>query len=197
MASLIPFYAPAQTHAKKTLHQGAVRILYRVGIRPKNVNHLREAECSLSSAATNIPKPSETALPRFLSIPRCSSGVFFELFRFPPIRYRPAETTGSNVNPREAAMQQETFHWPHKDLLDVDQLTQEELFHLLDTAANLHEINSRPVKKVPILKGKASSSSSPNRAPAPRPLLTWRASAFPPTPSGWRNPVPASRKAKA
>ena len=120
MASLIPFYAPAQTHAKKTLHQGAVRILYRVGIRPKNVNHLREAECSLSSAATNIPKPSETALPRFLSIPRCSSGVFFELFRFPPIRYRPAETTGSNVNPREAAMQQETFHWPHKDLLDVD-----------------------------------------------------------------------------
>ena len=140
---------------KKTLHQGAVRILYRVGIRPKNVNHLREAECSLSSAATNIPKPSETALPRFLSIPRCSSGVFFELFRFPPIRYRPAETTGSNVNPREAAMQQETFHWPHKDLLDVDQLTQEELFHLLDTAANLHEINSRPVKKVPILKGKS------------------------------------------
>ena len=155
MASLIPFYAPAQTHAKKTLHQGAVRILYRVGIRPKNVNHLREAECSLSFAATNIPKPSETALPRFLSIPRCSSGVFFELFRFLPIRYRPAETTGSNVNPREAAMQQETFHWPHKDLLDVDQLTQEELFHLLDTAANLHEINSRPVKKVPILKGKS------------------------------------------
>ena len=155
MASLIPFYAPAQTHAKKTLHHGAVRILYRVGIRPKNVNHLREAECSLSFAATNIPKPSETALPRFLSIPRCSSGVFFELFRFLPIRYRPAETTGSNVNPREAAMQQETFHWPHKDLLDVDQLTQEELFHLLDTAANLHEINSRPVKKVPILKGKS------------------------------------------
>ena len=52
-------------------------------------------------------------------------------------------------------MQQETFHWPHKDLLDVDQLTQDELFHLLDTAANLHEINSRPVKKVPILKGKS------------------------------------------
>lgn len=52
-------------------------------------------------------------------------------------------------------MQQETFHWPHKDLLDVDQLTQEELFHLLDTAASLHEINSRPVKKVPILKGKS------------------------------------------
>lgn len=53
-------------------------------------------------------------------------------------------------------MQQETyFHWPHKDLLDVDQLTREELFHLLDTAVNLHEINSRPIKKVPTLKGKS------------------------------------------
>ena len=155
MASLIPFCAPAQTHTKKTLHQGAARISYRVGIHPKNVKHLREAECPSPSAAANTPKPSETALPRLLSIPRCSSGVFFELFRFPPIRHRPAETTGSNVNPREAAKQQETFHWPHKDLLDVDQLTQEELFHLLDTAANLHEINSRPVKKVPILKGKS------------------------------------------
>lgn len=53
-------------------------------------------------------------------------------------------------------MQQDAFfHWPHKDLLDVDQLTREELFHLLDTAANLHEVNSRPIKKVPTLKGKS------------------------------------------
>lgn len=51
-------------------------------------------------------------------------------------------------------MQQETFHWPHKDLLDVDQLTQEELFHLLDTAANLHEINSRASQKSPYPQGK-------------------------------------------
>ena len=47
------------------------------------------------------------------------------------------------------------FHWRHKDLLDVDQLTREELFHLLDTAANMHEINERPVKKAPVLKGKS------------------------------------------
>ena len=53
-------------------------------------------------------------------------------------------------------MQQEThFHWPHKDLLDVDQLTKEEVFHLLDTATSLHEVNHRPIKKVPVLKGKS------------------------------------------
>lgn len=52
-------------------------------------------------------------------------------------------------------MQQEThFIWPHKDLLDVDQLSREDLFHLLDTASSLHEINQRPVKKAPVLKGK-------------------------------------------
>lgn len=53
-------------------------------------------------------------------------------------------------------MQQEThFHWQHKDLLDVDQLTREEVFYLLNTAATLHEINGRSVKKVPTLKGKS------------------------------------------
>lgn len=45
--------------------------------------------------------------------------------------------------------------WPHKDLLDVDQLSQDDLFHLLDTAAQFHDINRRPVKKVPTLKGKS------------------------------------------
>lgn len=53
-------------------------------------------------------------------------------------------------------MQQEThFHWPHKDLLDVDQLSREDVLHILDTAASLHEVNYRPVKKVPVLKGKS------------------------------------------
>ena len=51
--------------------------------------------------------------------------------------------------------QENSFHWTRKDLLDVDVLTREELFFLLDTAASLHEINSRPVKKVPTLKGKS------------------------------------------
>ncbi|MDR2743835.1 MAG: aspartate carbamoyltransferase catalytic subunit [Desulfovibrio sp.] len=46
------------------------------------------------------------------------------------------------------------YLWPHKDLLDVTQLNGEETLHLLDLAARFQEINRRPVKKVPILKGK-------------------------------------------
>mgnify|MGYP000249282603 CR=1 FL=1 len=46
------------------------------------------------------------------------------------------------------------YHWPHKDLLDVTQLSAEDTMHLLDLAASFQEINSRPVKKVPTLKGK-------------------------------------------
>lgn len=53
-------------------------------------------------------------------------------------------------------MQQENRTiWPHKDLLDVTQLSRQELFHLLDTAAQFHDINRRPIKKVPTLKGKS------------------------------------------
>ena len=52
-------------------------------------------------------------------------------------------------------MQQDKFIWRHKDLLDVDQLTREEVFFLLDTAASLHEVNLRPIKKAPVLKGKS------------------------------------------
>ena len=44
--------------------------------------------------------------------------------------------------------------WPHKDLLDVTQLSADEVRRLLDLAAGFQEINRRPVKKVPTLKGK-------------------------------------------
>ena len=47
-----------------------------------------------------------------------------------------------------------TFLWPHKDLLDVTQLTVEETVHLLDLAEQFHEVNTRSVKKVPTLRGK-------------------------------------------
>ncbi|MBL3582022.1 aspartate carbamoyltransferase catalytic subunit [Oleidesulfovibrio alaskensis] len=49
---------------------------------------------------------------------------------------------------------QERFIWPHKDLLDVTQLSREQVRHLLDLSGQFHEINQRPVKKVPTLKGK-------------------------------------------
>ncbi|MDL2306497.1 aspartate carbamoyltransferase catalytic subunit [Desulfovibrio sp. OttesenSCG-928-C06] len=48
----------------------------------------------------------------------------------------------------------QNFIWPHKDLLDVDDLTVREVNYLLDTAEQFQEVNSRPVKKVPTLRGK-------------------------------------------
>lgn len=47
-----------------------------------------------------------------------------------------------------------TYRWPHKDLLDVTQLDAQDVRHLLNVAASFQEINLRPVKKVPTLKGK-------------------------------------------
>ena len=46
------------------------------------------------------------------------------------------------------------FIWPHKDLLDVTQLSVEETLYLLDLAEQFHEVNTRPIKKVPTLRGK-------------------------------------------
>lgn len=48
----------------------------------------------------------------------------------------------------------ETYSWPHKDLLDVTQLSRQDLEQLLSLAASFQEINQRPVKKAPTLKGK-------------------------------------------
>lgn len=45
--------------------------------------------------------------------------------------------------------------WPYKDLLDVDSLPVEDVMHILETARSFDEINKRPVKKVPTLKGKS------------------------------------------
>lgn len=47
------------------------------------------------------------------------------------------------------------YRWRHKDLLDVTQLDKDDLDCLLKTAASFQEINQRPVKKVPTLKGKS------------------------------------------
>ncbi len=42
----------------------------------------------------------------------------------------------------------------HKDLLGIADLTAEEIRLILDTAASLKEISTRPIKKVPTLRGK-------------------------------------------
>ncbi|HDQ40706.1 MAG TPA: aspartate carbamoyltransferase catalytic subunit [Desulfonatronum sp.] len=44
--------------------------------------------------------------------------------------------------------------WPHKDLLCISQLTPAEILHVFEMARRFAEINSRPIKKVPTLKGK-------------------------------------------
>lgn len=44
--------------------------------------------------------------------------------------------------------------WPHKDLLDVTQLDEGQIRRILDLARGFREINSRSVKKAPVLKGK-------------------------------------------
>ena len=46
------------------------------------------------------------------------------------------------------------YQWKHKDLLDIAQLSRDDVRHILDVAASFEEINRRPVKKVPTLKGK-------------------------------------------
>ncbi len=47
------------------------------------------------------------------------------------------------------------MQWQHKDLLDAGQLSRGEVEHVFETAASFMEINTRPVKKVPTLKGKS------------------------------------------
>ncbi len=44
--------------------------------------------------------------------------------------------------------------WKHKDLLDISQLNQEEILYILEKSKSFYEINQRPIKKVPTLKGK-------------------------------------------
>ena len=47
------------------------------------------------------------------------------------------------------------MQWRHKDLLDISQLSRDEVVHVFETAQYFREINERPVKKVPTLKGKS------------------------------------------
>lgn len=53
-------------------------------------------------------------------------------------------------------MQHDTARsWRHKDLLDISQLSLEDVLLILDTADYFQEINTRPTKKVPTLKGRS------------------------------------------
>ncbi len=47
------------------------------------------------------------------------------------------------------------MQWRHKDLLDISQLSREEVEYIFETAKYFQEINARPIKKVPTLKGRS------------------------------------------
>jgi aspartate carbamoyltransferase catalytic subunit len=49
----------------------------------------------------------------------------------------------------------EPRQWRHKDLLDVTQLDREDAAYIFEVAAYFQEINDRPVKKVPTLRGRS------------------------------------------
>ncbi|MFO7750763.1 MAG: aspartate carbamoyltransferase catalytic subunit [Desulfobacteraceae bacterium] len=46
------------------------------------------------------------------------------------------------------------MHFKHKDILDMESLSADEISMILDTATGMKEISDRPVKKVPTLRGK-------------------------------------------
>ena len=56
---------------------------------------------------------------------------------------------GIDRSPRET-----DFVWSRKDLLDLGELSTEEIVHILDTAESFEEVSTRSIKKVPDLRGK-------------------------------------------
>ncbi|MBQ7456104.1 MAG: aspartate carbamoyltransferase catalytic subunit [Desulfovibrio sp.] len=46
------------------------------------------------------------------------------------------------------------YLWQHKDLLDCNQLSCDDVFHLLDLARSFQDIHKRPVRKIPTLQGR-------------------------------------------
>ena len=48
----------------------------------------------------------------------------------------------------------ESFIWTRRHLLGLDDLTSQEIVHILDTAESFREVSTRSIKKVPALRGK-------------------------------------------
>ncbi|MBN2581456.1 MAG: aspartate carbamoyltransferase, partial [Planctomycetes bacterium] len=46
------------------------------------------------------------------------------------------------------------FVWTRRHLLGLEDLSAEEIVHILDTAAGFKEISTRSIKKAPALRGK-------------------------------------------
>jgi len=48
----------------------------------------------------------------------------------------------------------ESSHWAHRDLLDIERLSAEDIRHVLRTALGFEDVSTRSVKKVPALRGR-------------------------------------------
>ncbi len=64
------------------------------------------------------------------------------------------KASSSSTSPEVPDSPDETFVWRRKDLLGLDELSAEEITHILDTAESFKEVSTRSIKKVPALRGK-------------------------------------------
>lgn len=67
-----------------------------------------------------------------------------------------ARKASSSARSSETAQNSEPgqFVWTRKDLLGLDELSDREIIHILDTAESFKEVSTRSIKKVPALRGK-------------------------------------------
>ena len=64
---------------------------------------------------------------------------------------------GQGVTPRPTApraVERESMVWPHRNLLELESLTADEIRFILDTAEAFEDVSTRSVKKVPALRGR-------------------------------------------
>ena len=61
------------------------------------------------------------------------------------------------VQAQPPADRNDSFVWTRKDLLGLDELSAEEITHILDTAETFKEVSTRSIKKVPTLRGKVTA----------------------------------------
>ena len=64
------------------------------------------------------------------------------------------KASSSSAGPDAPAGAPAEFVWTRKDLLGLDELSAEEIVHILDTAESFKEVSTRSIKKVPALRGK-------------------------------------------
>jgi aspartate carbamoyltransferase catalytic subunit len=60
----------------------------------------------------------------------------------------------SSSSPRKRSRPDPAFVWTRKDLVGLDELSAEEVLHVLDTAESFKEVSTRSIRKVPTLRGK-------------------------------------------